>query len=79
MSQTTKIEVTAFEVEDEAGNRSVIVRTQPTTVDAKGHAEPTAALGFELKLRNGESVIPLSETEFESHKGRRWRKVVPAK
>jgi hypothetical protein len=79
MSTTTKIEVTAFEVEDEAGNRSVIVRTQPVSVDDQGHSQPTAALGFELKLRNGESVTPLSETEFESHQGRRWHKVESAR
>jgi hypothetical protein len=79
MGAKTHIETQAFEVEDEHGHRSILIRSQPVSVDENGNAT-TLHLGVELRLRNGESVIPLSETEFESAHGKRWRKVgAPAK
>jgi len=74
MSAKTHIETRAFEVEDEHGLRSILVHTQPVSVDDHGNAT-ALPLGSEWRLRNGESVIPLSDTEFETAHGKRWRKV----
>ena len=79
MGAKTHIETQAFEVEDEHGHRSILIRYQPVSVDDNGK-ETMLPLGVELRLRNGESVIPLSEDEFETAQGKRWRKVsVPPK
>jgi len=68
----TTIETKAFAVVDDEGNESVIVRTTPVRTDAKAGEEAIVQLGVELRLRNGDSVMPLSETEFESANGKRW-------
>ena len=69
---TTKFETKAFAVVDDAGRENVIIRTSPIRSDGKG-GEEAVELGIELKLRNGSSVMPISETEFESSDGTRWR------
>ena len=74
MNVKTHIETHAFEVEDEHGLRSILIHTQPVSVDEHGHAT-ALPLGAEWRLRNGESAIPLSDTEFETAHGKRWRKV----
>lgn len=74
MSAKTHIETQAFEVEDEHGRRSIVIRTAPVSVDEHGRAT-TPPLGVELRLRNGESVVPVSEDEFETAHGQRWRRV----
>ena len=74
MSAKTHIETQAFEVEDEDGHRSILIRTAPVSVDEHGNAT-TLPLGVELRLRNGESVVPLSDDEFETAHGKRWRRV----
>lgn len=74
MSAKTHVETQAFEVEDEHGLRSILVHTQPVSVDEHGNAS-ALPLGAEWRLRSGESVIPLSETEFETAHGKRWRKI----
>lgn len=74
MSAKTRIETQAFEVEDEHGLRSILIHTQPVSVDEHGNAT-ASPLGAEWRLRNGESVIPLSPTEFETARGKRWRRV----
>lgn len=71
---STHIETLAFEVEDDAGHRSVIVRTRPVSEDKAGKTR-TVRLGVDLRLRNGETVMPISETEFETAGGTRWHKV----
>lgn len=68
----TTIETKAFAVVDDEGNESVIVRTTPVRTDAKAGEEAVVQLGVELRLRNGDSVMPLSKTEFESASGKRW-------
>lgn len=74
MGAKTHIETQAFEVEDEQGRRSIVIRTAPVSVDEHGHAT-TLPLGVELRLRNGESVVPISDDEFETAHGKRWRRV----
>lgn len=74
MNESTHVETDAFEVEDEAGHRSVIVRTRPVSEDKEGKAR-TVRLGVDLRLRNGDTVMPVSETEFETADGTRWHKV----
>ena len=74
MGTKTHIETHAFEVEDEHGLRTILIHTQPVSTDEHGN-ETASPLGAEWRLRNGESVIPLSETEFESARGKRWRKI----
>lgn len=74
MGAKTHIETQAFEVEDANGHRTILIRSQPVSVDDDGNAT-TLHLGVELRLRNGESVFPISETEFETAHGKRWRKV----
>ena len=69
----TRIETKAFAVIDDDGHESVIVRTTPIRTDAKPGEEAVAQLGVELKLRNGESVMAISDTEFEGAHGKRWR------
>ncbi len=71
---TTRIETQAFAVVDDQGNESVIVRTTPVRTDAKGGEETVVQLGIELKLRNGDSVMAISDTEFETTDGRRWHR-----
>lgn len=74
MAAKTRIETKAFEVEDEHGHRSILIRSQPISVDDHGN-ETTLHLGVELRLRNGESLFPISDDEFETAHGKRWRKV----
>lgn len=74
MGAKTHIETQAFEVEDEHGRRSIVIRTAPVSVDEHGRAT-TLPLGVELRLRSGESVVPVSEDEFETAHGKRWRRV----
>jgi hypothetical protein len=69
----TTIETKAFAVVDDEGNESVIVRTTPVRTDAKAGEESIVQLGVEHRLRNGDSVMPLSESEFENAAGKRWR------
>lgn len=74
MNDQTHIETEAFEVEDDAGNRSVVIRTKPVKENEDGKTR-TVRLGVDLRLRTGETVMPLSETEFETADGTRWHKV----
>ena len=74
MNDQTHIETEAFEVEDDAGNRTVVIRTKPVKENEDGKTR-TVRLGVDLRLRTGETVMPLSETEFETADGTRWRKV----
>jgi len=74
MNETTHVETQAFEVEDDAGNRSVVIRTKPVSEDEEGKTR-TIRLGVDLRLRTGETVMPISETEFETADGTRWHKV----
>ena len=69
---TTRMETRAFAVVDDEGNQSVIVRTTPMRTDAAG-VESALELGIEHKLRDGTSVMAVSETEFEGANGKRWR------
>jgi hypothetical protein len=71
---TTRIETQAFAVVDDQGRENVIVRTTPVRIDAKGGEETVVQLGIELKLRNGDSVMAISDTEFETADGRRWHR-----
>jgi hypothetical protein len=70
---TTRIETKAFAVVDDHGNENMIVRTTPMRSGAKPGEEVVVELGVELLLRNGDSVMAISDTEFESADGRRWR------
>ena len=70
---TTRIETCAFAVVDDEGHHNVIVRTTPMRSDASG-VEIALELGIELKLRDGTSVMAISETEFEAANGKRWRR-----
>jgi hypothetical protein len=74
VNETTHVEIQAFEVEDDTGNRNVVVRTEPVSEDKEGNPQ-TVRLGVDWRLRTGETVMPLSETEFETADGRRWRTV----
>jgi len=74
MGAKTHIETQAFEVEDEHGHRSILIRTAPVSVDDQGNAT-TLHLGVELRLRSGESLVPISDDEFETARGKRWRRV----
>ena len=74
VNDQTHIETEAFEVEDDAGNRSVVIRTKPVKENEDGKTR-TVRLGVDLRLRTGETVMPLSETEFETADGTRWHKV----
>ncbi|MBN8885651.1 MAG: hypothetical protein J0I77_08010 [Rudaea sp.] len=74
MSGKIHIETHAFEVEDEHGLRTILIHTQPVSVDDHGNASELP-LGAEWRLRNGESVVPLSGVEFETAHRKRWRKV----
>ena len=74
MNETTHVETQAFEVEDDAGNRSVVIRTKPVSEDEEGKTR-TVRLGVDLRLRTGETVMPISEMEFETADGTRWHKV----
>lgn len=73
MNETTHVETQAFEVEDDAGNRSVVIRTKPVSEDEEGKTR-TVRLGVDLRLRTGETVMPISEMEFETADGTRWHK-----
>ena len=74
MNAKTHIETHAFEVEDDHGFHFILIHTQPVSVDEHGKAT-VLPLGAEWRLRNGESVIPLSETEFETAHGRHLHKL----
>ena len=74
MGAKIHIETQAFEVEDDQGYRSILIRTAPVSVDEQGNAT-TLHLGVELRLRNGESLVPISEDVFETAHGKRWRRV----
>lgn len=74
MNDQTRIETEAFEVEDEAGNRSVVIQTKPVKESDDGKTR-TVRLGVDLRLRTGETVMPLSDTEFETADGTCWHKV----
>ncbi|MEP6938859.1 MAG: hypothetical protein ABI846_03780 [Rudaea sp.] len=67
-----RIQTQAFAVVDDDGNHTVIVRTTPMRADESG-VETPVELGIELKLRDGASVMAISETEFETAQGKRWR------
>lgn len=75
MGASTHVETQAFEVEDEHGFRSILIRTAPVRVDEHGNAT-TLPLGVEYRLRNGESVIPISDDVFETAHRKRWHRVV---
>jgi len=70
----TRIETEAFAVVDDQGRESVIVRTTPVRTDAKPGEEAVVQLGVELKLRNGDSVMAVSDSVFETADGRRWQR-----
>lgn len=74
MNGKTHIETEAFEVEDDDGNRSIVIRTNPKHEDKEGKTK-TIRLGMDLRLRTGETVMPISEAEFETADGTRWHKV----
>ncbi|MFT3791041.1 MAG: hypothetical protein QM741_08175 [Rudaea sp.] len=74
MNGQIRIETRAFEVEDEHGVRAIVIHTQPVRVDEHGHASELP-LGAEWRLRDGESVFPLSEDEFLGAHGKRWRRI----
>lgn len=69
---TTRIETRAFPVVDDEGHQNVVVRTTPMRTDAAG-VETALELGLEHRLRDGSSVMPISESEFETGAGKRWR------
>lgn len=71
---STRIETRAFAVVDDDGHHNVVVRTTPMRTDAAG-VESALELGIEHKLRDGTSVMAISETEFETTAGKRWRRV----
>ena len=77
MGAKIHIETQAFEVEDEHGYRSILIRTAPVSVDEHGNTT-TLHLGVELRLRNGESVVPISDDVFETAHGKRWHRVAKA-
>ena len=60
MNETTHVETQAFEVEDDAGNRSVVIRTKPVSEDEEGETR-TVRLGVDLRLRTAETVMPNAE------------------
>lgn len=74
MPEKTYIQTEAFDVEDEHGNRSVVICTRPVVESEDGKTR-TVELGVEFRLRNGKSVIPLSDSEFAAARGKRWRKI----
>lgn len=73
MNEQTHVETHAFEVEDEHGNRSVAVQTKPVKEDERGDRR-TVPLGMDLRLRTGEALMALSDTEFKTADGTKWRR-----
>lgn len=74
MNEQTHVETQAFAVEDEHGNRSVAVQTKPVKEDEQGTVR-AVPLGMDLRLRTGEALMALSDTEFETADGTKWRRV----
>jgi hypothetical protein len=74
MNGKIRIETQAFEVEDEDGLRTILIRTRPVSVDEHGNATPLP-MGGEFRLRNGQSVAPISDAEFIGARGKRWHRI----